>query len=167
MHNFTFQKKTSLQDSMKIVRYLESIEDDGVYDIEIKKHRQKRSLDANAYCWVLCEKLAEKLYMDKVDIYRQAIKDVGVFRQLEISKEAADTLETAWSRNGIGWFAEKVDESRTEGFQVMNLYYGSSTYNTKQMSRLIDNLVQDCKACGIETLTPDELIKLKGEWECA
>ena len=168
MDKFTFQKKTSIQDSMKIIRYLESIEDDGIYDIEIKKHRQKRSRNANAYCWVLCEKLAQKLTeMDKIGVYRQAIKEVGVFRQVEINKDAAKTLKAIWEGTGIGWITETVDESRTEGFQIMNLYYGSSTYNTKQMSRLLDNLVQDCKACGIETLPSDELERMMGEWESA
>lgn len=168
MHNFTFQKKTSLQDSMKIVRYLESIEDDGIYDIEIKKHRQKRSLNANAYCWVLCEKLAQKLYMDKKDVYRHAVKEVGVFDALVLTggEEAFENLNSKWQQeNGIGWFAEKVDK---KGHHIyVNLYYGSSTYDTKEMSRLIDNLVQDCKACGIETLPPDELERMMGTWESA
>ena len=46
------------------------------------------------------------------------------------------------------------------------LYYGSSTFDTKQMSRLIDNIVQDCKAVGIETLTPQQLDALKEGWRC-
>ena len=70
-----------------------------------------------------------------------------------------------WQTRGLGWFAERLDHGSTEGFVLVNFYYGSSAYNTKQMSRLIDNLVQDCKAVGVETLTPAELALLKEMWK--
>ena len=133
--------------------------------ISIKLHKKKRSLDANAYCWALIEKLAQKLNIPKIEVYRQHIKDVGVFRQVEIDEKAVDTLIHSWQFHGIGWIVEKVDYAKHDGFVVLHLYYGSSTYNTKQMSRLIDNIVQDCKEQGIETKTPAELDRLKSLWE--
>jgi hypothetical protein len=51
--------------------------------------------------------------------------------------------------------------SKINGCTNVILYYGSSTYNTAQMSLLIDHLVQDAKALGIETMTPQELEALK------
>lgn len=133
--------------------------------ISIKPYKKKRSLDANAYCWVLIEKLAQKLNIPKIEVYRQHIKEVGVFRQVEIDEKAVGTLMHSWQFHGLGWIAEKVDYAKHEGFEIVNLYYGSSTYNTKQMSRLIDNIVQDCKEQGIETMTPAEIAKLKSLWK--
>lgn len=133
--------------------------------VKVSKFRKKRSLDANAYLWSLCQKLAEKLNIPKEEIYRHHIKDIGVCRMVEIDEKAADTLIYSWSLHGIGWVSEKLDHSEHEGFVLISLYYGSSTYNTKQMSRLIDAVVQDCKDQEIETLTPDELQALKEAWK--
>ncbi|KXL54421.1 hypothetical protein CLNEO_05270 [Anaerotignum neopropionicum] len=133
--------------------------------LKVSKFRKNRSLDANAYMWVLCDKLAEKLNIAKLEVYRQHIKDIGVFREVEIDEKSVDTLIHSWSLNGTGWIAEKLDYSNHDGFTIIALYYGSSVYNTKQMSRLIDGIVQDCKDQGIETLTPDELQQLKEAWK--
>lgn len=132
--------------------------------LKVSKFRKGRSLDANSYMWVLCQKLAEKLGIMKEEVYRSHIKDIGIFRTVEIDEKAADTLIHSWGLHGIGWVAERLDHSIHDGFTIIALYYGSSTYNTKQMSRLIDAIVQDCKEQGIETLTPDELQQLKEAW---
>ena len=142
-------------------------------DITIVKHRNRRSNDANAYCWVLCSKLAEVLSKDgqihtKEEVYRNAIKNVGVYRDLEIDVDAEKTLMTIWNAYGTGWFAERVDFVKDSETKVLlRCYYGSSQYNTKCMSILIDNLIQDCKALGIETATPAEIEHLMELWETA
>lgn len=133
-------------------------------NISIKTYREKRSLNANAYFWQLCGKLSEKTGIPKNEIYRNSIKEIGVYRSVEINEKAVDTLITSWGLHGTGWIAERVDYAEHEGFVKINLYYGSSKYNSKQMSRLIDNIVQDCKEQGIETMTPAELDALKKEW---
>ena len=61
-----------------------------------------------------------------------------------------------WGHNGLGWIADTT-ESKLPGCTNVILYYGSSTYDKSQMARLIDNIVQDCKAVGIETATPAEI----------
>lgn len=131
-------------------------------DFTVKLYRKKHSLDANAYCWALIGKLAEVLYLPASEIYRNAIKQVGIYRDVELKQEAAATIQHIWSEHGIGWIAEKVDEGK--GTEIIRLYYGSSSYNTKQMSRLIDYIVQDCKELGIETKTPKELALLLDDW---
>lgn len=139
-------------------------------DIEIKKHRKKRSLDANAYMWILCEKLALKVSEDrtlhtKEDVYRESIRQVGVFKNFSgLSPGDARTLRHAWEMLGTGWITEQVDYMPDGENVIVRCYYGSSTYNTKQMSRLIDNLIQDCKALGIETDTPEEVERIKSLW---
>ena len=139
-------------------------------DIEIKRHRVKRSLDANSYCWVLCSKIADKLADDDVrnnkeSVYREAIRQIGVYKDFrDLSPDDAKTLRTAWQMLGTGWVTEQVDYSQDGENVTVRCYYGSSQYNTKQMSRLIDCLVQDCEALGIPTETPEEIEKIKSLW---
>ena len=133
--------------------------------IEIKPYRPKRSLDANAYFFVLADKLAEKLNYTKLDVYSEYIKHIGGNSETVCVKtEAVERLCKGWSSNGIGWITETFP-SKIEGCTNVILYYGSSSYDSAQMSRLIDNIVQDCKTFGIETATPDELSRMKSLWE--
>ena len=133
-------------------------------DVTIKKHRERRSLDANAYAWLLMDKLAEVTAVPKSDVYRREVKDVGGNTEIVCVREiAVQKLCDGWQKNGIGWQTDVID-SKIDGCKNVVLYYGSSTFDTKQMSRLIDNIVQDCKALGIETLTPQQLDALKEEW---
>lgn len=128
------------------------------------KRRKSRSLDANAYCWVLIDKLSEKLRIPKIQVYREAIRDVGgnafigPFQDKDI-----EGVQKFWSKHGLGWITEVVP-SKIPGCQNVIFYYGSSEYNTKQMSRLIDLIIDECKEQGIETLTPDEIARMKASW---
>lgn len=137
------------------------------YDADLKEHREKRSLDANAYCWVLLDKLAEATGARKEEIYRRAIHEIGgVSDTVCVMEKAADRLCKGWESNGIGWFSERSG-SRIGGFVNVTLYYGSSVYDTAQMSRLIDYIVEDCRAVGIETMTPEKLAAMKEEWDAS
>lgn len=128
------------------------------YSVDLRPLRKSRSLNANAYMWQLCTQLAEVNSLTKEEVYRNAVKDVGVYKDfLELSEQDASTIRTAWEMLGTGWVTEQVDYMPDGSKVHIRCYYGSSTYNTKQMSRLIDYIVQDCKACGIETLTDAEL----------
>ena len=132
--------------------------------IEIKPFRQRRSLDANAYSWVLMDKLAEKLNESKVNIYREYIRHIGGNSEIVCVKDSAlERLCEAWGKNGIGWVTDTLP-SKIEGCTCVILYYGSSTYDSAQMSRLLDLIIQDCKIQGIPTETPDEIARLKALW---
>lgn len=134
---------------------------DKLYDIEIKEHRQKRSLDANAYAWVLINKIADALRLPPKEVYRQAIQDIaGNHEIIPIKTEAADKFKQVWESQGMGWPCVDIGRSKIDGYRNMKAYYGSSTYDTRQMSLLIDHLIEDCKALDIETLPPDKLALL-------
>ena len=137
----------------------------GHVDLCIKKFRKGRSLDANAYFWVLCDKVATKMSVPKEEIYRGYIKNIGGNNAIVCIKDiGVDSLREEWQEKGIGWVTETMP-SKLEGCTNVVLYYGSSTYDTEQMSRLINLCVQDCKALGIETMTPAELEALIERWE--
>lgn len=144
---------------------LEEIENVELLDIEAKKHRNKRSLDANAYCWVLLGKLAEKMNIKAVDIYKMEIKDIGVYEVLPIKNAAVEKFIEVWQKNGIGWPCEIIGKSKLDGYTNVKAFYGSSTYDSKQMCRLIDSIVEDCKMQGIPTDTPEQIAKYKEAWK--
>lgn len=132
--------------------------------IKIGKFKKKRSLDANAYCWTLISKLAEKLNIPTTDIYRSAIREIGGNSDTVcIQDKAVQSLRDGWERNGLGWQTETIP-SKIEGCTNVILYYGSSTYDTAQMSRLINSIVEDCKLQGIETKSREELDSLLSQW---
>jgi hypothetical protein len=132
--------------------------------IKIGKYRERRSNDANAYCWVLIGKLAEKLNIPTEEIYRNAIKQIGGNYEVVCVMDAAvDKLCRSWSRNGIGWLTDTMP-SKINGCTNVLLYYGSSTYDTAQMSRLINIVVDACREQGIDTRTPDEIANLLSLW---
>lgn len=128
-------------------------------EYEIKQYRQKRSLSANAYAWVLMDMLADKLHSTKEEVYRQAISHVGVFEEIKIENpEALKRFKRIWRANGEGWLTKTLDE------KTVLAYYGSSTYDTKQMARLIDYVQDECKEQGIEIRPQWEVDSMLKEW---
>lgn len=132
---------------------------------EIKKAVKKRSQDANAYLWALAGKIGTAVGIPAVEVYRRAIHDVGQFTPLPIREDAVEEFSRIWAGHGLGWFVDVLDNSKIPGYKLVRAYNGSSTYNTKQMSALIDHLVDDAKTLGIETLSDRELSLLKEGWK--
>ena len=131
---------------------------------EMKPYRAKRSLDSNAYAWVLLDKLSEKLRIPKVTIYREIIKDVGGNSETVcVTNGAVERLCEGWSKNGIGWITETFP-SKIEGCTNVILYFGSSTYDTAQMHRFLDLVIEICEENDIDTITPNEKAKLLSMW---
>lgn len=165
MNKQIFQKKDGIKAVAWLSSLISSLDDNKTYTVEVKQHKKQRSLDANAYCWVLIDKLSEKLNVSKTEIYRQAIKEIGGNSETVcVPTKGVNKVCEGWKHNGIGWQTETF-KSKIDGCTNVILYYGSSSYNTNQMSMLIDNIVQDCKALDIETLTPKELQALKDGWK--
>lgn len=134
------------------------------YVAEIKRYHERRSIDANTYCWVLIGKLAKKLRLKKEEIYLSYIRDIGGNSETVcVRSEAAEKLCRGWESRGLGWLTDRI-ESKLPGCVNVVLYYGSSSYDTAQMFCLIDNIIQDCKAQGIDTRTPEEIARMKEEW---
>lgn len=131
-------------------------EDTKILTVQINKNeelyvkKKKRSKDQNSYFWELLQQLCFEMNLDVIQEYKKRVKELGIFKQWEIDTVNVPTFEKLWSDRGIAWFTEKVEEIGNK--TIINAYYGSSSYNSKQMSRLLDNLVQDCKEVGIQTL---------------
>nr|DAZ62849.1 MAG TPA: NinB protein [Caudoviricetes sp.] len=150
----------------KLITYL--IEQTKDKEFELKEYTEKRSLNANAYCWVLCDKIAKELSKDgtvttKEIVYKDAITQIGSFEPMIIEEKAFENFERIWSRQGLGFIVQEV--SRKDKCIRVNCYYGSSTYNTKEMSLLINLLVELAESLNIETKSENEINSLLEKWK--
>lgn len=144
-----------------VLNEVEKIQDCQKLQIEAKKFRNKRSLDANAYAWVLMQKIAEAVNSDKWSVYLQCLQRYSrAFSHVIVKPEAVDRMKELY-RTCID-LGEITVNGRT-GHQLQ-VYYGSSEFDTKEMSVFIDGIVSECKQLGIETLPPHELERMMGEW---
>ena len=157
----------SVNEKQNVIQCYDELSSKNKLTFKIGRYTESRTKDANRYFWQLCEKLAEKLNTSKIDIYHNSIKEVGVFYDDEIDVEKVQHRRTAWEMIGTGWLTERVDFSADGNKEVIRFYYGSSCYNKKQMRRLIDNVVQDCQAVGIDTRTPEQIANLISLWEAS
>lgn len=132
-------------------------------EFSITPHREKRSMDANRYMWALIDQIADMTHEKREDIYRNAIKENGVYDDMAVLDKAVNDFRRRWAANGVGYFSE-IFPSKLEGCVRVRAYSGSSVYDSKQMSRLIDAVVYSAADLGIETKTPDELAELKSKW---
>lgn len=128
--------------------------------VQVKEFREKRSLSQNAYLWVLLDKLGAKLNISKEAVYKSYVKDYGVFEILPIRNDAVNSFITKWGKNGLGWFTEDLGASKLNGYTKLIAYYGSSTYNSKEMTRLIEAVINDCKEQGIQTMPLTDIMLL-------
>ena len=155
-------EREDLGKAMAIVRKMKP----KAYVLTVKEFRKKRSLDANAYAWVLIHALAKEIRIDPLEVYQQAVLAVGDnYTPMCVRQQDMERFVRSWESRGDGWQCVDRGQSSVEGCRTVFAYYGSSEFDTRQMSRLIDSLIQDCKALDIETMTPDKLTLLVEEWK--
>ena len=116
---------------------------------------------------MLCEKIAQELSKDgtimtKEDVYKDAVRTVGAFKPLIIEEKAFEEFKRIWEKQGLGYQVQET--ARKDKCVRINCYYGSSSYDTKEMSRLIDALVQEAQQLNIETKPKEEIASLLSQW---
>lgn len=141
----------------ELVRWLWNQDREKVY--EIKEHKEKRSLTANAYAWSLIGKIADAMRSSKDEVYLTMLKRYG-------QSEMVSVLSSIDVRGYFKYF-EAVATTTLQGkeFTHYKIFKGSSEYNTREMAVLIDGIISEAKELDIETLPPDEIQRLKGMWK--
>lgn len=137
-------------------------------DVEMKKHRGKRSRDANAYYWKLVSKIADMLHVSNPYIHNYLLRKYGQIEVIDGQAVYMDIPDTESAQNSVdeeqSYHLKPTSQVREGEDGIMYRTYmmlrGSSKYDTKEMSRLIDGLVSECKEMGIETLPPEELERM-------
>ena len=138
---------------IEIIQWLYNQDKDKKF--EIKEKREKRSLSQNSYAWELITKIGNVLRKSKEEVYLQMLKDYG---QSEIV-----SILSSIEPKGYFKYYEKIGTGivNNREFTHYKILKGSSEFDSKEMTILIDGIIQECKQLGIETLTPDEIAKLK------
>jgi hypothetical protein len=148
--------------SRALIKDFEALNDTEL-SVTVKRYSKKRSLSQNAYLWRLLNEIAIKVNRSKEDVYKSFIKDYGVFEILPLKNDAAETFKTKWGKNGLGWFTEDLGESKLKGYTKLIAYYGSSTYTSEEMKRLIDAVVYECNELGINTMSASDIMLLTND----
>ena len=141
---------------------------DRLYDMDVKEHRKKRSLDANAMLWSLINQMSVVMRIPPDEIYQGYIPDVGDnFTWHPEKPETVKQFSDGWCRGHIGRMVDDVGPCRLpdlRGYRLLKCYYGSSEYDVPTFSRLLDLVIQDCKNIGIDTMSERERSLLLEEW---
>lgn len=150
----TFSVNENVMDQVQNIKDIEKLK------ITAVKFRNKRSTDANAYCWVLLQKMAEVLGTDKWTLYLKMLKQYGQFTHIVAEEKAVESVKQQWRE------CEEIGQITVGGMTGIQLrcYFGTSTYDSKEMAFFIDGIVKECHELGIETMTPDEIEHLKAVW---
>ncbi len=148
---------------------LQAIKDGKEVTVEVKVKKQHRSLTANGLMWVLCQKIAEELskngIVTKEDVYREAIRKCSIKPFImPVRDDAVERWKTVWADKGVGWVTEDYGKAKTPGYTLIASYPGSSTFDTAEMARLIDVIVDECHELNIETRPQAEIDSLLAEW---
>lgn len=152
----------TVNEKFELLQAFDELKDCEKLSIKFGRYHPKRSLDQNGYFWQLCGKLSAKIGIPPKTIYKEYIKDIGGnYEVTPIKTGAVERWIEIWQSSGIGFISEDLGESKIKGYHNVCNYYGSSFYDTAQMTRLLNLVVADCKENSIETMTPEELARLE------
>lgn len=137
---------------------VDDLKDKDKLSIEIKQYRQHRSLNANAYAWLLIGQIADTVRAGKDEIYLKCLKRYG-------QSELISVLSHVPIGNYVKYY-EEAGESKLNGkdFTHYRVYKGSSEFDSREMSIFVDGVCSEAKALGIQTETPNQLAEMKARW---
>lgn len=130
-------------------------------DVTAKKHRKHRSKNANALLWSCLGKIASTILSDKWSVYLEMLKRYGEFTYLLIDPQAVEMLRRQWRE------CEVIGEIEVDGVPKVEMlcYYGSSTYDSKQFTVLLEGVFSEMKEMGLESPPEEELRRSIEVWE--
>lgn len=138
----------------------------GQIDLDVKKHKKDRSLNANKFMWHLLRELSGVMRIPPMELYRGYIKDVGDnFEILAIKEDKVVDWNRHWCKGHYGRCTMDMGPCRTiPGYHYVMTFLSSSDYDVSQMSRLLDLIIEDCRSVGIEVMSERERSLLLEEW---
>lgn len=144
---------------------LQGFKPNGSVEVILQEKKEKRSLNANAYAWQLIGQIADALKLSNQEVYELMIQRYSkAYTFVVLPPSAVEQAKATFKESHL--YAQEIGTCTVNGKEGMQLqlFYGSSTFDTKQMSRLIDGIVSEAKGLDIETATPDEIARMKTEW---
>lgn len=134
--------------------------------VEIKKASKHRSLSANNFAWVLIDKIAEKMNLKSSEVYQNAIREIGgISKNVGIPEDYFEEFKQLWIGDHLGRQVVIIPGSTKPGWINVKAWKGSSDFDSAQMARFIDSLIQDAEALGIPTIPDQDVKGMIDEWE--
>lgn len=153
--------KFDINEKTEAISQLDSIKDCDKLTIEIKKYRAHRSKDANALLWACLGEMAEVLRTDKWQVYLLMLKRYGQFTYTLVKPVALDMFKASWREcEEVG----RIEVNGEEAVQVL-CYFGSSTYDSREFSILLDGVVSEMKELGLQPPPSEEMRRCLEKWE--
>lgn len=146
----------------RIMEYINTLEAEKEYEIEIKERREKRSLNANNYSWKLTDELSDKLILAGAKLSKEECHAEMIFRYGQVMTDENGEQVIISVRQGVKVtdfypYAKEIGTGTVKGkeFTHYRIYRGSHTYDTREMSIFISGIVEECKEQGIDTDLPE------------
>lgn len=130
-------------------------------DINVTPHRERRSLDANALMWHCIGEISKALTRDKWEIYLESLRKYGKYTYVLLDEKAVEAFKRLWRETEV---VGEVDVNGRKAVQLL-CYYGSSTYDTKEFSVLLDGIIEDMKDLGLNPPLPSDIKRSLEIWE--
>lgn len=151
----------------------ERLREEGDLSITLAKWREQRSLTANAYYWVIVQKIADAVNASQTVIHNLLLRRYGVLDTIDgqtLTVFIPDTREAAEQAANDEIRHMKPTSQVIEGkdgrmFRAYRLLKGSSKYDTKEFSTLLEGAISEAKEMGLETLPPEEIARMEAEYE--
>lgn len=159
LHTGKIKLEIQLNDDVR--EHIDSLMQCEKLSVELKKYREGRSLDANAYAWVLMSKIASAVGNSKEEIYEEMLRRYGVLYEDEDGHITVTLKSTVDISRLDGHWLKLRSNGEYTGYAMIK---GSSEYDTKEMSDFIDGIISECHELGIQTMTPNEVEKIKQKW---
>lgn len=143
------------------INEIDAIKDCEKLSITAKKYRQKRSLDANGMLWACLGELAATLHTDKWEVYLQMLKRYGKYTYICVKPNVVESMKMQWRE------CEVVGDININGKEAVQMlcYFGSSTYDTKEFSVLLDGVISEMKEIGLQPPPTQEMQRALDQWE--
>lgn len=154
-------KVTFLLNEKDSAQQIETLRNAEMLDIKVSKHRKKRSLDANALLWSCLGEIAAVLRTDKWEVYLQMLKRYGKYTYICVKPNVVDAMKAQWREcEEIG----KIDINGKEAVQML-CYFGSSTYDSKEFSVLLDGVISEMRELGLQPPASGDMKRALEQWE--
>ena len=140
--------------------------------IEIKKASKRKTKTANDFMWAMCTDIGRAVHIPKEDVYRKALwetkDEVMAFDTLLIREDAIETFRSIWYEKGVGWFTQVIDYAQVPGFKTVLAFHGSSTFDGRQISIVIEWLKQEMANLELPILvSKEEEERMMTSWQKA
>lgn len=131
------------------------------YTIEIKEYRKKRSLDQNSLYWSVLTQFARAMRMSNAEAHNRMLRDYGQIKRFgdkiayvvlpDTDEVERQTLEAETEHLKP---TSQVKEGKDgQNYRTYMMLKGSSSYDTAEMTRLIDGLIDECENVGLDVLS--------------